>query len=275
MLDFAQRLGNLSFGPYIDVQVADHCNLGCRGCLHFAPIAEPRFLDLDGFERDLNELARIPGLGGYLTGLALMGGEPLLHPRLPEIVRMARGYLPDAHVMVASNGLLLKRMGDDFWEALSECDVGLVLSPYPLKVDYPALIELAREHGVNASFAGDVTCSDRGKEAFFRLALDPDGAQDPVYAFNRCPFGGSYLLLGEGRLWPCQVAARSGALNARFGTRFLPQEEDGLVLADIASVSDLERFRRKAHPMCRFCDNDRLAVVEWGRSRQAPEEWLA
>ena len=50
MLDFAQRLGNLAFGSYIDVQVADHCNLGCRGCLHFAPIAEPRFLDLAEYE---------------------------------------------------------------------------------------------------------------------------------------------------------------------------------------------------------------------------------
>ena len=236
VLDFAQRVRNLSFGPYIDVQVADHCNLGCRGCLHFAPIAEPRFLDLDEFERDLRELARIPGLGSYLTGLALMGGEPLLHPRLPEVVRMARGYLPDARVMVASNGLLLRRMGDDFWGALAECGVSLVLSPYPLKVDYPALVELARGHGVDASFAGDVTRGDRGKEAFFRLALDPDGAQDPVYAFNRCPFGGSYLLLGEGRLWPCQVAARSGSLNVRFGTRLLPQEEDGLSLADIEGL---------------------------------------
>ena len=274
VLDFAQRIGSLAFGPYIDVQVVDHCNLGCRGCLHFAPLAKPRFLDLAEFERDLGELARIPGLGSYLTSLALMGGEPLLHPRLPEIVRMTRSYLPDAPVMVASNGLLLKRMGDDFWEALSGCDVSLVLSPYPLKVDYPALVELAREHGVTASFAGDVTRSGRDKEAFFQLALDPDGAQDPVYAFNRCPFGGSYLLLGEGRLWPCQVAARSGALNAYFGTRILPQEEDSLALADIASVSDLDRFRRKAHPMCRFCDNDKLTVVEWGRSKRAPEEWL-
>ena len=140
-------MNNLSFGPYLDVHVADHCNLGCRGCLHFAPIAKPRF-------------------------------------------------------------------------------------------------------------------------------LDPDGAQDPVYSFNRCPFGGCYLMLEGGRLWPCQVAARSEALNARFGTRFLPGEEDGLALSEVATVSDLERFRRRAHPMCRFCDNDKLAIVDWGRSKRVPEEWL-
>ena len=70
------------------------------------------------------------------------------------------------------------------------------------------------------------------------------------------------------------MPASSEALNACFGTRILRQEEDGLALADIASVSDLDRFRRKAHPMCRFCDNDKLVVAEWGRSKHAPEEWL-
>ena len=274
-LDIRERARQLAAKPHIDVHVVDHCNLGCKGCVHFSPVAEPRFLDLAAYEADLRELARIPGLGSHLSGFSLMGGEPLLHPRLPEVIRLTRSCLPDAPIVLDSNGLLLKRMKEDFWDALVGCGVRLAISPYPLKVDYPALVELARSHGADASFVADVTRSDWGKEAFFQLALDSRGAQDPVYAFNRCPFGGVFMQLHGGRLWPCQVAGRSQALNRRFGTSFQPMQEDSLLLSEIRTVDDIEAFRRQAHPMCRYCDNDGLAVSAWARSARTPDEWIS
>jgi len=42
-LPLADRIARLHRKPGIDVHVADHCNLRRRGCVHFAPIAEPRF----------------------------------------------------------------------------------------------------------------------------------------------------------------------------------------------------------------------------------------
>ena len=274
-IPLTDRIARLHRKPGIDVHVADHCNLRCRGCVHFAPIAEPRLLDLDAYERDLTAFAAIPDIEDYIRELYLMGGEPLLHPELPEVIRMSCDLLPKVGITLSSNGLLLKRMDESFWRAMRECNIRLYLSPYPIKVDYPALLELAESYGVSATTAGDATGSDRGKEVFFHLAIDPTGSQDPVVAYNHCPFGGSTLQLARGRLWPCQVTAHHAPLNERFDLGLRVRPEDSLALGSISSTDQIDDLRHRPHPMCRYCANDRLAVAEWGISRLEAEEWVA
>ena len=107
---FVDRLRGLALKPKLDVQVCDHCNLRCAGCLHFAPLAPERFLDLGEYERDLRRLAAIEGFGGYFESIVLMGGEPLLHPQVADVVSVTRAILPDENITLCTNGLLLKRM---------------------------------------------------------------------------------------------------------------------------------------------------------------------
>ena len=260
--------------PYLDVHVVDHCNLRCRGCVHFAPLASPRCLDLDEYERELDLLGRVAGIGSYFEAITLMGGEPLLNPQLPDVVRLTRTYLPDATIAVASNGLLLRQMGDDFWRSLSSCDATLLLSPYPIGLDYEALLGLAEVHGVRAMLTIDVTGTADGKGVFFQLAIDPAGTCEPRHSFNCCPFGGRYLQLRAGAIWPCQLAALHGALDARFGCALHTSQDDSLRLEELSSAEQIEAFRRHAHPMCRYCDNDQLTVAAWERSKLAADEWL-
>ena len=272
---FAERLAKLAAKPKLDVQVCDHCNLRCAGCLHFAPLAEERFLDLDEYAHDLERLAAVEGIDGYFGSVVLMGGEPLLHPDIAEVVRTTRAHLPNERIDLCTNGLLLKRMDDDFWDALAECGVGIAISPYPIKLDYEGLGELARSKGVRASFAIDITGTAEGKQAFIRLALDPEGECDPVQSFASCPFGGCFLQLARGAIWPCQVSALHGAFARRFGYGMRDEPGDSLALDVIDSAGDIEGFRRRPHPMCRYCDNDGLTVAPWGRSELSAEEWLA
>ena len=259
----------------LDVQVCDHCNLRCAGCLHFAPLAEERFLDVDEYERDLQRLASVNGIEGYFETIVLMGGEPLLHPCVGEIVRITRTHMPQQNVVLCTNGLLLKRMVDDFWRALAECNVALLISPYPLRVDYEGLVAFARAKGVRAALAEDITGTVDGKEAFLRLAIDPEGECDQAQSFVSCPFGGRYLQLTRGAIWPCQVAAHHDSFARHFGFDMHNSPNDSLPLASISSTDDIETFRRRSHPMCRYCNNDALSVVPWERSHLAAEEWLA
>ncbi len=261
--------------PKLDVQVCDHCNLRCAGCLHLAPLAEERFLNIETYERDLSRLASIDGIENYFGSIALMGGEPLLHPRLVDVVRITRAHLPLQNVVLCTNGLLLKRMDDDFWCALVECDVKLLISPYPPHVDYEGLTALAHEKGVHVGFARDITGTTDGKEAFLRLAIDTEGKCDQSRSFTSCPFGGCYLQLARGAVWPCQVAAHHRSLSKRFGYDMHGDFADSLPLASISSADDIETFRRMPHPMCRHCDNDSLAVAPWERFSLDAAEWLA
>lgn len=274
---FGRRLAIMNAKPILDVQVCDHCNLRCAGCLHFAPLAPKHFLDLDEYEADLLRLSRIEGIGGYFEAVLLMGGEPLLHPRVAEVMRTTRRCLPGEHIMLFTNGLLLKRMGEDFWDAIVECDVELSISPYPLKVDYESLAERARARGAQVRLLNSITDmrENSGKEEFLRLALDPDGGCDPARSFTSCLVGGRALQLSRGAIWPCQLAAHHGFFDQRFGYCMHDGPDDSLPLDSIGSAEDIEGFRRRPHPMCRYCDNDALMVAPWERSQLKAEEWLS
>lgn len=41
----------------IEIHAADHCNLSCSSCSHYAPIAKPKFADLDVFKKSLQKLS--------------------------------------------------------------------------------------------------------------------------------------------------------------------------------------------------------------------------
>lgn len=75
---------------HLDVHVTDHCNLNCKGCTHFAPLVEQEvFKDPDQVGKDLRELAK----KFVIKKIHLLGGEPLLHPRVNEFVKNAREAL--------------------------------------------------------------------------------------------------------------------------------------------------------------------------------------
>ena len=274
-VDFSKRLRTLALAPALDVHVADHCNLRCRGCVHFAPLAQKRCLDLGDYEADLRALATIPGIETYFRGLYLMGGEPLLHPRIADVITLTRRLLPRIRIVLATNGLLVGRMGDEFWNALINCGVELHFSAYPINVDYDGLVRMAKARGADVAFIMDLTERDAGKAAFLKMAVDPEGGQDPVRSFNSCFFGGSFMQLSGGSIWNCQIAAHHATLDAAFGWKMTSEPADELPLASITSIDDIESFRRLAHPMCRYCANDRMGVMAWSRSHRDEREWRA
>lgn len=265
----------LNHAPYLDIHLVDHCNLNCAGCLHYAPVAQKRTLDLDALEQDLAALSRVPGIDdGYFVAVLLMGGEPLLHPQVAQAARIARRYFVTTPVGISTNGLLLKRMSEEFWETCREHDVNLLLSPYPIDIDYDALVALALDKGVKATLNGDVTGSDRGKQVSWRLALDETGSQNPARSFALCQLDFT-MQLRDGRIYPCNCGAYRQALNHAFGTRFEHDPADYIELGALNSTAQLDELRSNPLSMCAYCDWDGARVVEWGRSHMAREEWLA
>lgn len=97
--------------PFIvTVDATTRCNLNCLGCKYHSPLmtagsgkVEPAAQDLDvAMFRDV--CASMAGLSG--REIAFSGeGEPLLHPRLPELIAIAHGF--GCKTMVFSNGTLL------------------------------------------------------------------------------------------------------------------------------------------------------------------------
>ena len=71
---------------YIETDIIDACNLNCAGCSHFAPLAKCRNeVSLEDYTKDVR---RIGVLFPFIFIFRILGGEPLLHPQLAEIIQV-------------------------------------------------------------------------------------------------------------------------------------------------------------------------------------------
>ena len=106
-----------------ETHIVEHCDLNCRMCTHFSPLAVPRFAELSTFSRDLRRLREL--FGDDVAYIMLLGGEPLLHPELPDFLCTARTFFPNTDVILYTNGLKLPQMNPVFWES---CEATAFLS---------------------------------------------------------------------------------------------------------------------------------------------------
>ena len=271
---FSLHLLNLQRRPTLDVDVVSHCNLNCASCCHFAPIAEPGFLSLEEYGRDLALLAEVGQAEDFFDAICIMGGEPLLHPQLAEFFALTRRYLPRIGLRLVTNGILLQEAPDGLWDALRDAGARILMTPYPVGVDYQGLVALSKERGVDAFVGGGLAPSKDGTPCFLNTPMDASGPHDPAEAFAACPLAGVVMQMRDGRIYACNRSALVDRLNARFGTGFAHEPGDFLELASIRDASEIDSFRRTPKPLCRHCAQARTELVGWGPSGRLPEEWL-
>lgn len=272
ILSNAKRIVRRLTGGYrqplkIEFVVAEHCNLNCKGCTHYSPLAPADMPSLESVERDMQRMAKV--CGRELAKVGIVGGETLLYPQLPEAMRLMHRYFPDSERVIYTNGLLLPRMGEDFWEAVRESGVVIELTRYPVKFDYDAVIKLCESKGVNVRVYGD-----RGQHGtFFKFGLDPAGKQDGALSHFRC-FNRGCLTVTQGKLFGCATSAFIGRLNAVSKKQFELSEKDYVSLDELTDVKQVRRFITHSVPFCRYCVTPHK-VVPYGPSRRDPSEWIA
>jgi len=125
----------------IDIPVVEHCNLSCKCCTAFGPLAKEYFLDLGTYEKDMKRLAELTN--NILESVCFTGGEPLLHPRLTEMFDIVRACFKDTDLSFMTNGILLPKMSVEFWENCRKNDVCVSLSRYPIQLDIDEIKKIA------------------------------------------------------------------------------------------------------------------------------------
>lgn len=129
---------------HVEIIATDHCNTSCRSCNHGSPMLARYTVEPESVHRDCSILAKVyrPPI------IKVLGGEPLLHKRLAEVIQAARSTGICDYFYLLTNGLLLDKMGDDVWDAIEELEV----SCYPGLTKTEDNLKLARakakEHGV-------------------------------------------------------------------------------------------------------------------------------
>lgn len=115
----------------VDYHINDRCNLNCAHCNHFCPLV-PNDVKDKSIEQITADLTLLSKFKEHIQTLALLGGEPLLHPKLSKICFIARKLFPTSEISITSNGTLVNKVLQ-FKDAIEENNIKLVISIYPYK----------------------------------------------------------------------------------------------------------------------------------------------
>ena len=250
----------------LEFVVTDTCNLNCKGCTHYSPLAPREFEPIGRLESTIRQLAQ--KCGRAVESAYLIGGETLLYPDLEKAMAVLRECFPTQKLCIYTNGLLLPKMADSFWEKASELNFTIEITRYPVKFDYDGVIELCRQKGVECNVFGDRSLAN----SFFRFALDPAKGQNAALSHLRCYNRGCISVIGE-KIYPCPISGCIEHLNRSKGTDFKHCKGDFLLVDEIRGADQIRRLRDRPVPFCSYCKLP-PAVVKYGPSKREASEWV-
>lgn len=252
-----------------EINLVDHCNLNCKCCNHFSPIATPFFLKLEDFERDMSRIAYLTA--GNVGRIWLIGGEPLLHPDIIAFLYSARKFFPDTHITLDTNGTLLLRQKEEFWKALRDTKIELTLTKYPIAVDYALIDKKMQEENVKYFY----TLSSMVLKTTYHLPLVENGNLDGVENYIRCWHANECITVRAGRVYTCPIAAHAHYFNEYFGKNLYVGDKNSISLYEVESEKEILDFLKKPIPFCRHCNIAEYTYdLEWGISKREISEWI-
>jgi GTP 3',8-cyclase len=226
----------------LEAHIVDHCNLTCAECCSLSPLLPAWLADPESLTKDLAKAAKLLAPRVF----KLVGGEPLLHPALVDILRRVRhtGIAPE--VSITTNGLLLGRMPDAFWEQVD----ALTISIYPkprLATDLVARIE-------TQAVRFNVRLNWKVQDSFVRMTreeVSTDNA-DVQRIYNDCWIRERCHMIRDGIFYTCTRPAHFHTLH-RGRDDF---RSDGIGLRDdVGMLEDLLAYLQREQPLkaCFHC----------------------
>ena len=255
------------FTPHLEIQVAEHCNLNCASCTHFSPLAKESYLSKEEFSSQLQKANQI--FNGHCKSLKIMGGEPLLHPEIGELQRLARVAMPEIKITPQTNGILLTRMSEDFWNSCRDNDILVRVTRYPVKLNVDEIKRLAEQYKVNLKFH-----PEEAIKSFNLYPLNIECQNDPADNLAHCKMKLRYVLIKNGRLFPCPIAGNAEHFNSPFNYNLGCCEQDSISLDDVHSFEDYARFAHQPLAFCKHClPTQYRRDIGWTRSKRDISEW--
>lgn len=251
-----------------EVHLAEHCNLNCRGCDNFSPIAEKSFVNIQILERDLKRLSEL--CGGVAKRIHLLGGEPLLHPDIVQVMKVTRKYFAHSQIDIYTNGVLLDKQEEQFWQTCSDEKVNIMVTKYPVKVDYEKSEKKASQYGINFVYCN----GKKDVKKLFRITMDTSGMQDEFDSFMKCHRANECITLKNGKLYTCTTIPNIQHYNKAFGENLIVTDKDYVDIYSIKSFDDMMEALAKPVPFCRYCAiGADTKLYDWSQSKKEKSEW--
>jgi MoaA/NifB/PqqE/SkfB family radical SAM enzyme len=255
--------------PILHLHLTDHCNLNCRGCDNFSPLSPDVFADVDVVEHDCTRISELSN--GKVHEVQLLGGEPLLHPQITTFNAIVRKCFPTVPVKIVTNGLLLLKQPDTFWESCRKYNVEIMVTKYPVRLNHDMMEQYVRKQGVAFSFYGSTRSVPKTMQC---VPLDVTGRQNPRDSFLRCSSANRCISLDNGKIYTCSLIPYVKYFNAYFGENLIVTDDDFIDIYKAQSIGEILTFVAKPMPFCRYCNRKGIIWdVGFGISKKEITEW--
>jgi organic radical activating enzyme len=248
------------------IHLVNHCNLNCISCAHYAPLADQKYLDVEIFRSDMKRLSLLSN--GEIELIDLMGGEPLLHPAVEEIMHISRDNF-HGEIRIITNGILLLNQSIDFWETCRMDDITIVLSRYPINIDLNVIKQLVQQYNIKF-----VVRAEYGEfKNWFRNHLDIKGTQEVYNNFEKCNNANRTIFLQNGKLATCGAPFLIKHFNEYFQQNLTVTDKDYIDIYNAKNLHQILTFLSNPIPFCRYCMPDNIRI-KWERSKRNILEWI-
>ena len=237
-----------------DVNLVDHCNMKCKGCLRLSNlVSEPFFAN---FDRMIMDWERIKDLFWGVERLKLMGGEPMLSPVLCDYIKEARRIFPDADIMVTTNALLINDKCQDLFKTMRENYVFFDISLYsPMEKNICKVEDILQSEGVWYFI-------NHSKGNFYKvMSTKPEYDMDEAY--EKCTAKNCHHLR-EGKISVCSRPQYVHIMNEKYGTS-IPTGDGVWDIYELNMDSwELDAKLSKGFEACKYCAPP--VEFEWTRA---------
>ncbi len=237
----------------IQIRIVNHCNLNCKYCGSCCNVDEEKgFVSIEQFERDLT---RLKHFFSDIEKIKLLGGEPLLHTGLSEIVKITRRIYNKTQIELATNGLLLMKLENSVYEAFKKADVIINISMYePFKCVKEEVLGFLDDKGVKYTI--------HSVDKFYKSKLLSCKSQiEKSWDICLCK---NCLDYSDGELRRCSLGWGLKKLNNQFGTEFVQLEGEDYI--NIYKEEDVKHFMKqinKPSHLCGYCSDSELKWFDW------------
>lgn len=252
---------------YFLYEIVHHCNLNCKSCDHFSPLADEEYVKLETYEKDINEMNK---KFDRIANIGIMGGEPLLHPNLDKILEITRKILKKTNILVFTNGIMLKKQPEYFWETLQKTNILLVITKYDLNINYKNIENIAKKNNVKIFYENEA----KPRTEFNRICINEEGTENIFLSYKNCYQGHNCPTLEDGILYKCPIIPGARHFNKYFNKNLKITEKDGINIYNDVEKRKIYEYLSSPSDFCRYCKkNLKKDKVIWSLSKRKLEEW--
>ncbi len=191
--------------PNLEIHLVHGCNLTCESCSHYSNQGLTGTVSLEEAEVWMHTWKHRISPRKF----SLVGGEPTIHPKLPEIMALARKYWPNANLRIATNGFFLNRHPTLPLVMQNDSKMFIHLSIHHESQEYrekqkPVFYLLdswKNTYGIQVIYS-EVFRNWTRRYKGFGSEMEPYRDNQPRQSWEQCPAKYSMQLF-EGKLWKC------------------------------------------------------------------------